>query len=627
MPEYTQEGRPLRIYTPLGDDALLLERVQGQEFISQPFQFEVDLLSTSDSVSADDLIRQAVHIEIDRLEGPPRIIHARVCRFVQRGRRHVLTLYSATLRPWFWFLSLRQDCKIFQNMTVPDIIEKIFSDNGFTDYNLKLYKSYSPREYCVQYRESSMDFVSRLMEDEGIFYYFEHTEDKHTLVLVDAVATTEPCPGQDTASMMPVSSVVLSEDVIVRADAVVQARTGIITLNDYNFETPANSLLSTSSGDPPEEVYDYPGKYADRSGGDRYADLRLQEQETPVKILQAEGTCRGFTAGYTFTLQNHYRRDFNESYLLTSLKLFMETSAYTTDAREVTDDYRNQFEAVPSSVAYRPPRVTPRPSIAGVQTALVVGRSGEEIYSDNYGRVKVQFYWDRLGKKDENSSCWVRVSQEWAGKNWGSIHIPRIGQEVIVDFLEGDPDRPIVTGRVYNADQMPPYGLPDNQTQSGIKTRSSKGGGADNFNEIRFEDKKGSEMLTVHAEKDMETEVENDETRTVKHDRITTITNDETKTVEQGNETITLKMGNQSITLKMGNQKTEVSLGKIETEAMQSIELKVGQSSVKLDQMGVTIKGMQIQIEGQIMVDVKGVMVQVSADAMLILKGGITMIN
>jgi len=297
--------------------------------------------------------------------------------------------------------------------------------------------------------------------------------------------------------------------------------------------------------------------------------------------------------------------------------LKMTTNAYDTNAK-VRDDYENEFETIPATVTFRPERRSRRPEISGVQTALVVGPKGEEIYSDKYGRVKVQFYWDRDGKKDQNSSCWLRVSQDWAGKNWGSVFIPRIGQEVIVEFLEGDPDRPIITGRVYNAEQMPPYTLPDNQTQSGVKTRSSSGGGTSNYNELRFEDKMGSELILVHAEKDLQTEVEHDETRSVKHDRTTTITNNETKTIEQGNE---------SIELNQGNQTTKVDLGSIDTEAMQSITLKVGQSSIVIDQKGVTIQGMMISIQGQVQVQVQAPMVQVNADAMLILKGGITMIN
>ena len=343
------------------------------------------------------------------------------------------------------------------------------------------------------------------------------------------------------------------------------------------------------------------------------------------------------TSGYKFDVKEHYRREVNQTYLLTSLKQSMDTSSYDAGA-EGRSDYSNQFEAIPFSVTYRPLLKTPRPVIQGLQTAVVVGPSGEEIYVDKYGRVKVQFFWDRVGKKDENSSCWVRVSQYWAGKGWGSIHIPRIGQEVIVEFLEGDPDHPIITGRVYNADQTVPYALPDNMTQSGVKSRSSKNGSTDNYNEIRFEDLKGSELILAHAEKDLTTEVENDEKRTVGHDRTTTIKNNETKTVTegdetitiemgkqtitiQGNQTLTIKQGNQSTTLNMGNQSTKVDLGKIETEAMQSIELKVGQSSIKIDQMGVTIKGMMIKIEGQIQVQVKGMMTQVNGDAMLDAQG------
>ena len=293
----------------------------------------------------------------------------------------------------------------------------------------------------------------------------------------------------------------------------------------------------------------------------------------------------------------------------------------------------------------RTPRTTPEPVVQGSQTAVVVGKSGEEIWVDNHGRVKVQFHWDRDGRKDENSSCWVRVASTWAGKNWGFIQIPRIGQEVIVDFLEGDPDRPIITGRVYNADQTPPYTLPANQTQSGVKSRSSKSGGSDNFNEIRLEDKKGSEQIFIHAEKDLKTEVENDETRQVDHDRTTTVKNNDALTVKQGNQTVvlemgnqevTLKQGNQQITLKMGNQATtldmgnltaKASLGKIAYEAMQGIELKVGQNTVTIDQTGVTIKGLNVSVEGQIQTEVKGVMTNVKGDGMLVVKGGITMIN
>jgi type VI secretion system secreted protein VgrG len=644
MADYTQAGRPFRVYTPAGNDVLLLENLEGEEAISRPFEYRLDMLSTNPAVDAESLINKTVHVEIDQADGSKRYIHGMVSHFISRGPQQLLTAYSAVVRPWFWFLSLWQDCKIFQSKSVPDIVEKVFKDCGYSDFTLKLYKTYQPRDYCVQYRESCMDFVARLLEEEGIFYFFEHTAHKDTLILTDKGVGCTPCPGNSTGTMSPYASSAQPDDVITSIEQETHTATAKVTLQDYNFLTPNQNLQANAQGTGPGEAYDYPGKYDSRGTGDDYAGVRLEELEAPVKIVRGEGNCRAFTAGYKFDLKNHGQRAMNTSYLLTRVRISMATNSYRTNA-DVRDDYSNTFEAVPAAVTYRPARVTRKPVISGVQTAVVVGPSGEEIYSDQYGRVKVQFYWDRVGTKDQNSSCWLRVSQDWAGKTWGAVFIPRIGQEVIVDFLEGDPDRPLITGRVYNADQMPPYTLPDNQTQSGVKTRSSKGGAGANYNEFFFEDKKGSELIRMHAEKDLLTEVENDETRNVMHDRTVTITNNETQTVDKGNETLTLNMGNQSTTikqgnqsttldmgnqstqLKMGNQTTKVDLGKISEEAMQSIDLKVGQSSIHIDQMGVTIKGMMIKIEGQIQVQVKGVMVQVNADAILILKGGITLIN
>jgi type VI secretion system secreted protein VgrG len=638
-----QADRPLKVFTPLGADVMLVDGFSGEEGISVPFQYTVRMLSENDSVAASSLLRKPVYLSIQLSDGSEKCVHGLVSRFLSAGRRQTYAAYEATLAPWFWFLSLSTDCRIFQKKTVPEIVEQVFKDSGYSDYQFKLYKSYPQREYCVQYRETCFDFVSRLLEEEGIFYFFEHSASKHTLVLADSPPAIQPCPGPSAFRVLPEPNVTLEEDVIIELTGEQRVSTGKITLRDYNFETPASDLTATSSGEEPNEIYDYPGNYADRGGGDRYARLRLEEREAPVLTISGMSNCRSMVSGFKFDVKEHYRRDVNQTYVLTSLKQMMDTSSYDAGAQDRVD-YSNQFEAIPFSVPYRPPLKTQKPRIYGVQTAVVVGPSGEEIYVDKYGRVKVQFFWDRIGQKNENSSCWIRVSQNWAGKAWGAIQIPRIGQEVIVEFLEGDPDRPIITGRVYNADQTVPYTLPDNMTQSGVKSRSTKNGSTDNYNEIRFEDLKGSELILVHAEKDLTTEVENDETRTVGHDRTSTIENNETKTVKkgdetitietgkqtitiQGNQTLTIKQGNQSTTLNMGNQSTKVDLGKIETEAMQSIELKVGQSSIKIDQMGVTIKGMTINIEGQVQVQVKGLMTQVNGNAMLTLKGGLTMIN
>ena len=367
----------------------------------------------------------------------------------------------------------------------------------------------------------------------------------------------------------------------------------------------------------------------------------MQEEALSSLLIRGKGGARRFHRGHTFDLTRHYSD--NGKYVVTSVEHDAGRRCPWTRWTEASGTPMAS-PAFPSALPFRPSRVTPLPSVRGVQTAIVVGPAGEEIFVDKYGRVKVQFHWDREGQDDVNSSCWVRVATFWAGTQWGAIHIPRIGQEVIVDFLEGDVNQPIIVGSVYNADKMPPWTLPDNKTISGVKSRSSLQGGADNFNMLSFEDKKGSELVSVQAEKDLTTLVKNDENREVQHDRITLVKNDETQTVtnnekivvekgnqtieiKQGNQSTTLDMGNQSTQLKMGNQTNKIDLGKIETEAMQSIELKVGQSSIKIDQMGVTIKGMMIKVEAQIQGEFKATMTQVSGDAMTTVKGGIVMIN
>ncbi|MDE3167728.1 MAG: type VI secretion system tip protein VgrG, partial [Acidobacteriota bacterium] len=511
------------------------------------------------------------------------------------------------------------------------------------------------RDYCVQYRESSFNFISRLLEEEGIFYFFEHTESKHKMVFADNSSILSFCPKQNSAIYAYGQDGWVSngEEGIINLERIEAAHTGKSVLTDYFFEKPSLNLKTSLSGEH-EEAFDYPGKYSVIKDGERYTRVRLEEREANQYQVNGASRCRAFRPGTNFKLKGHYRKDTNQDYFLTSVTHDVVDATYRQDGDE-SHHYVNTFRTIPKSVPYRPPRIARKPFVQGPQPAVVVGKEGEEIWVDKYGRVKVQFFWDREGQKNENSSCWARVSQIWAGKNWGWITIPRIGQEVLVDFLEGDPDRPIITGRVYNADQMPPYELPSNQTQSGIKTRSSKGGGTENFNEIRFEDKKGSEMITVHAEKDMDTSVEHDDTQLVQHNRTIkvdgthteTIVGDTSITITQGNHATTVKqgnqsieidmgnqstrikmgdqstvldMGNQSIELKMGNQSTKLDLGAVSTEALQSITLKVGESKIVVDQIGVTIEGMIIKISGQVMTQVEG-------DAILIAKGGITMIN
>jgi type VI secretion system secreted protein VgrG len=375
------------------------------------------------------------------------------------------------------------------------------------------------------------------MEQYGIFYFFEHEKEKHTLVLADNPDAHQPCPEQPKAKWNPQGSKSLTEDVVTTLEVEKIFRPGKYALTDYNFETPSTSLLSeidttiAVGGNTKYEVYDYPGEYENKGQGKTLVKVRMEEQELKHLYVTGTSSCRAFSTGYRFDFEDYSRADLNQAYVLTTVSHSASVGdTYSTGKTgDGTESYRNAFTCMPHTVPFRPPQITPKPIIQGPQTAVIVGPSGEEIYSDKYGRVKAQFHWDREGKRDENSSCWIRVSQNWAGKQWGAMFVPRIGQEVIVEFLEGDQDRPIITGRIYNAEQMPPYALPANQTQSGVKSNSSKGGGGSN--ELRFEDKKGSEEVYLHGQKDWTIAIENDKNQTVGHDETLSVGNNRTKKV------------------------------------------------------------------------------------------------
>jgi type VI secretion system secreted protein VgrG len=520
----TQINRPFRVKTSLGDDALLLDSFSGVERVSEPFRFVLRLLSPDPNVDMQCLLTQPVVLSLQLDDDSERHIHGNISRMkLLHYGSDGMAAYEAEVVPWFWFLSLFSDCRIFQNQSVPDIVEKVFKDRGFSDFKSSLKGTYNPREYCVQYRESDFNFVSRLLEEEGIFYFFEQSEEKHTLVLGDDATAFAACPDQATARFMPSEGGRMDDDTVATLEAEFRIRTGTASLTDYDFTQPNTSLFSTLAGQQQGEAYDYPGKYSTKDDGDHYARIRLEELEVGISTVRGESNCMGFQSGYKFTLSDHYRDSANTDYTLLMLEHHARNSSYRAGQVDPFD-YRNRFEAIPNSVPFRPPRRARKPVIEGTQTAMVVGKSGEEIWTDQYGRVVVQFFWDRIGTSDENSSCWIRVAQGWAGKQWGFIAIPRIGQEVIVSFLEGDPDRPIITGSVYNAVQMPPYTLPDNQTQSTWKSMSSKGGGG--FNELRFEDNKGSEQIFIHGEKDMDMRIKNDRREWIGEDRHLVVTRD-----------------------------------------------------------------------------------------------------
>ena len=532
----------ISLTSSLGDGVLLFHRLDGREAVGEPFELGLDLLSQRHDIADTDVLGKpmAVHLELDGKA--KRHWHGFVSHFAYLGSasapdgKESLARYEAVLAPWLWFLSRRQDCRIFQDKSVPDIVKEVASAYPGAELELRLTETYTPRVYCVQYRESDLAFVSRLLEDEGIAYFVEHAADKHTVVLVDAPNGYHRVPGYGEVPYYPRDPLARRErDHVDEWRLASAVRRGRTTLQSFDFEKPRTDLTATVAEPLPyarsaSEVYDYPGDYLDLGRGDQLARLRLEADQAEHRRALGEATARGLAAGHKVKLKNHPRPDQNIDYLMLAVDHTLTNPEYrSADASGEPELYRCRFEAQDASVPFRPPSRTPRPVVRGPQTAMVTGPAGEEIWTDKYGRVKVQFHWDRLGKRDENSSCWIRVSQPWAGPGFGGMMLPRIGQEVVIDFLEGDPDRPIITGRVYNALAMPPYPLPANATQSGIKSNSSKGGGGSN--EIRFEDKKGSEEVWIHAQKDENIVVENDKTELVKHNETITIGNDRKETV------------------------------------------------------------------------------------------------
>lgn len=578
--------------TPLGSDVLLLRGFKGTEGISRLFRFELDLLSQNDSIDFTQIVGQSVTIAITQSDGTPRYLNGVISRFGQRGQDDTFTLYYAEMVPWLWFLTRTADCRIFQNLSVTDIITQVINNNSSsaTNFSNKTTSTYSALEYCVQYRESAFNFISRLMEQYGIFYYFEHAQQSHTMVIADDSTSSPSCPDISTFNYYFESHGVLDYDVVDGLEQEMEMRTGKSTLTDYNFTTPSTSLLTTQTttdtigGNTQYETYDYPGKFLTKDDGETITELRMQEEEAIYQVIHGTSNARPMVSGYTFTLSGHYRSDLNTTYLLTDIEHTAETSGYGSRRGQSEEHYSNAFHCIPSTVPFRPRRVTPRPTIPGLQTAVVVGPSGNEIYTDQYGRIKVQFFWDRVGTMDENSSCWIRVAQVSAGKGWGAMFLPRIGQEVVVEFLEGDPDRPLITGGVYNAEQTTPGTLPDKMNVSGWRTHSTTGGGDDTANVLSFDDTKGSEVFYMRAEKDLAVRVENNEDHHVYNNQTITVDNDRTETVTKGNETVEIKQGNRSHTIDTGNESLVVKTGN------RSVEVQTGNDSHKIDQGDRTVQ-------------------------------------
>ncbi|WP_282609171.1 type VI secretion system Vgr family protein [Pelagibius sp. Alg239-R121] len=637
---WEQEGRLLTIESPLGKDKLLLSSLEGEEQSSRLFRFDLELLSEDLEIDPNKLLGKNVSFSV-RLWGTDELrwFDGIVRRFAAGGiAGQGLRSYRAEIVPKFWLLTRTSDCRIFQEKTVKTIIEDVFSDASFSDYEFDINTDSPTLEYCVQFNESDFNFVSRLMERFGFYYFHKHEQGKHTLVIADHKGAYEDAT-QSEVEHRPgnVSGGIINSWVPSH-----EFKTGKWAQHDYNFTTSATELkgqantVLKNSEFKKYEIYEYPGLYSTTGEGTAATKLKMETEESSYKTVEGGGDCASFSPGYKFTISKHeIDSEVDQEYVLSRVIHHGRDPTFLGGAGQ-TASYANEIACVPSDIVLRPERITPIPRANGPQSAVVVGPSGEEIDVDEHGRVHVQFHWDRYGEDNEKSSCWLRVTQMWAGKNWGTVFTPRVDMEVIVSFLDGDYDRPLVTGCVYNDQNKPPYSLPANKTQSGIKSRSSKSGGAEDFNELRFEDKKGEEEVYFHAQKDFMRKVENDDTLEVDHDQKITVTNDRTIEVSDGNDKLTVATGNRTTTVSKGNKKLSVKLGnidvkadagKITVEAMQSIELKVGSNTIKIDQSGIKIKGLMVTVEGSIKTDVKSPMTTVEGSGMLTVKGGIVMIN
>lgn len=587
--ESAQEAKFLFEITGTQYETLVLD-FSVNERISNPFEMKISIACV-DEINFDDVIGKESVLTIRGNEAD-RPLHGVINNFMQTGSRGRFYLYSATVVPSVWFLSLEKDCRIFQNKTVQDIVSQVFQEGGIASdrFEFRLQNQPQPKEYCVQYRETDLNFVSRLLEEEGIFYFFEHFEDKHIIVFADSTVAYQPIQGNANVTFNPSQGVVPEEECVYGFVFSKKVLSGKYTQRDFNFEKPSLDLTAQEQADTFQnyEVYDYPGSYLEEEKGKKLTQVRLQESIAYIETTEGNGVCPRFIPGFTFNLTDHDCSNFNQEYLLVEV---LTTGAQPQALQEQAGEgmgmsYSNDFIAIPSSTIYKPNRNSRKPMIEGVQTAIVVGPQGEEIYTDEYGRVKVQFHWDREGTKDENSSCWIRVSQVSAGAGWGAIDIPRIGHEVIVSFLEGDPDRPIITGRVYNGTNMPPSDLPGGGMISGMKSNSTPGGGG--YNEITMNDTKGEESMTIHAQYDMNTTVENDRSTTI-------VSGNDTTAVQAGTQSVTVK-GDTSLTVEAGDRIVDVTgsykldtTSEVNIQAPDKITLTCGGSSITIEPGKITI--------------------------------------
>jgi type VI secretion system secreted protein VgrG len=670
-PEILQAGRLLRITSPLGADVLILRRLVASEAIGQPFSIEADVLSARADLTPKDMLGKTVTCTIAIGGQPERHFHGLVRAFGRiGGSERDMTAYRLEAVPLLWSLTRTSDCRIFQDQSVQDILGTVFGEGSVAPVRFGTLPA-GKRPYCVQFQETDFDFASRLLDEIGGGYFFEHAAGGHTLMVTGENADFPLVPG----GPMVVRPDRNDANAVTNWQVSGTLQPGKHIAHDFDMLKPSRLMQAeapTKLATPNAtdwEVFRWAAGQSVQPDV-KPASLWMEQDEVLADTVQGDTQVAALFAGGRLKIQEGLGGT-EASWLLTAVR------HEATDETQLVGDgqasYANSFAGIPADRAWRNAAPRRRPVMPSLQSAIVTGPAGEEIHCDKLGRIKVHFLWDRAGKTDDNSSCFVRVSQPWAGKWGGTWFLPRIGDEVLVGFLDGDPDRPVVLGSLHNEDATPHYGLPGANTRSGITSRSSKGGGKDNANMLRLEDKKDSEEFYLQAEKDMNVLVKHDlsttvrdgdETRLVKTGkRTTTIEGDETLTVSTGNRETTIKtgndtyklstgnlkqtldMGNLDLKLAMGNMKTDVSLGNYDlklgtgnvtiktgagavmVEALQGITLKVGPSEVKIDMTGVSIKGLMVKLEGTTMLEAKGLMTTVKGTAMTQVSGAIIMIG
>jgi type VI secretion system secreted protein VgrG len=625
-------SRPLDIQTPLGAKALLLTQFSGSEHLSRVSEFHVQLKSKKPDILGEQMLGQNVTVRLELVgasrEG--RYFNGYVTRWggvteivdsVVGQNDTKAYLYEATVHPWLWFLTRQANSRIFQDKTVPEILKAVFTAHGgLASFEDKTTRTYPRWTYCCQYRETDFNFVCRLMEQEGIYYYFRHENGKHTLVLADSSAHHTPNKGFEKLRFDQEDRPDL--EAISHWKSNYEIQPGKYVVDDYNPTTPHTAMRSHAEQKRKHpydafEFFDYPAEFDTADEGRQYARTRLDELQAQYHTFDGGGTVRGFQAGSVFELERHPVQAHNAKHLIVGVNYSGTCNSDSSGGTAFS--FSSSIQAIPANQQYRPPRVTPKPLIQGPQTATVVGPSGEEIYTDDdkhMGCVKVQFRWDRYGKADQNSSCWIRVATPWAGNGYGALAIPRIGQEVVVEFLEGDPDWPLIVGSVYNATNEPPYKLPAEKTRWGLKSRSSKGGGASNFNELRFEDKRGDEEVYLRAEKDHNLYIKHDRKEKILNESHLDVAKDvlgkfgadvhadiKGDDITEVGGGVHLKVG-QDWQGKMGTrmavdagQEIHLKAGAtVVIEAASQLSLKVGGNFITIDSSGVYIKGTMVNV-------------------------------